>query len=218
MVRELHTFSTEAGLSEITCLLHQCITFSKHIETGRECGILLAECIDRGKLRMEGAIDRCDIRFKEFFSTFACGFYSLIKAYGIPVQREAEEFILQTAVVAHEVAAAFLEVVEQEVGLTGFEHGTDETTLPVAEEFRAVQHRNLHTEASLLVQVSIDILLFISIEVLITEAEGFLLLIVLRHILEPAHYCHRIRLIAIIYKTCPCIFRRIVWKKTTGNH
>ncbi len=114
---------------------------------------------------MEGTVDRCNIGFKEFFSTFACGFYSLIKTYGIPVQREAEELILQTAVIAHKVAAAFLKVVEQEVGLAGLQKGPHETTSPVAEELSGVQYGNLHHESPLLIQIGRCRLLLTCIEI-----------------------------------------------------
>ena len=69
--------------------------------------------------------------------------------------------------VTHEIATAFLEVIEKEVGLARFEHRTHEAAAPVAEELGAVQHGNFYTVSPQGVQVGIDILLLIGIDVLV---------------------------------------------------
>ena len=78
---------------------------------------------------------------------------TFLHTHSVPVKRKPEQLILQPDVVAHEVAATFLEVVEHEICLASLQHGADETSLPVAEEFRAVDYGYLRLEASLLVNV-----------------------------------------------------------------
>jgi hypothetical protein len=54
----LHAFGTEASLAEGTRLLYQRIALSVEVEACGERGVLLAERINVGILRLEEAVDR----------------------------------------------------------------------------------------------------------------------------------------------------------------
>ena len=151
MVRELHIFGAEAGLTKGTCLLHQRVALSVNVEASGERGMLLTERVDIGVLRLDEAINRGNVWFKEFCTSFAGSLQPIMHIYGLPFERIFEELVLQSAVVAHEETATLLEVVKQEVGLARLEHRADETALPVHEELRCVQDRNFYAEASLFV-------------------------------------------------------------------
>ena len=172
--------------------------------------MLLAELVDDSTLRLQEAVDRSDVLVEILVA--------ILHTYGIPVERVLEEFVLQSAVVAHQVASPLPEVVEYEVGLTRLEHRADEATSPVDEKLRAIQKRKLNREASLLVEVGMDIHLLVRIDVLIAEVEGLQLLELLRHILNPAHDGHGVRLVACVHEALTSIFRGIVRQEAGGNH
>ena len=103
IVREFIFRTSEARLSKVACLLHQCVTFPKYIEAGGERWMLLAEVVDIGILCLDKTIYGSDIPVE------IC--ITLQHANRLPVERILVEFVLQPAVIAHEIATAFFEVV-----------------------------------------------------------------------------------------------------------
>ena len=125
---------------------------------------------------------------------------------------------MQTAVVAHEEAAAFLEVVEQEVGLPWLEHRPHEAARPVAKELRAVEQRETYLEASLFVEVGIDGFLIARKEVVIAETEGLLALVLIRHVLYPPDDRHRVGFVIGIHEIGARVLLQVVGHEAAGYH
>ena len=125
----------------------------------------------------------------------------------------SQQLVLHAHIVAHPQHLSRLEVIEEEVGLAGFQHGALGRPAPVEECLRRIEQRHFQGEASQRVHHCVCTLMLSAENILHAHLKltAFALPVFLRHILQPSNNRHAVTSpIAVVHKTLACVLSRIV--------
>ena len=136
----------------------------------------------------------------------------------VPFVGVGQEFVLHTGIVTHHELLSRLEVVEEEIGLAGFQNCAHKRASPVEVCLRRINERNAEGETSQRIHLNIELLLVVHKDIIKTDLEFAACFPgMLRHILQPADDGHAVVIVAVIDKAHAQVLCGIVGQGCFGD-